>query len=491
MKNFAILLITALLCGTAHAANNDLPDIGLSASARISSTQEYQIGRAIVRDLMAQGVILEDPELTAYIQSIGSRISIHAHDGNQRFTFFIVDEPSINAFALPGGFIGVHRGLIDATINENELAGVLAHEIAHVSQKHIARMIEASGQANLLTTAAMVAALLIGGLGGGDANMVSAAIAVAQGTAAQQRINFTRDHEYEADRIGIEFLADAGFDPRGMPEFFKIMAQRNGMTGAQIPEFFRTHPLNSNRIAESQSRAQLMPAVDAPSSHSYKLAKARLMVLSEDSISEALSRTRALMDRHPSEVSDDLQYAYSLALVRAGRAEQAIELLEPLIERREVQIAHHILLSQAYLEDGKKDKGLAQFAQAQQLFPRNVPLTMSHSSALLDHGDPDKARKLMLDLVNNVKYTAEQIRILAMAASSAGYNGDAHYYMSEFHVLNGQLDLAEHELKTALRSPDIRDYQFARIETRLQQVQDALQSSRRKNRQRTRSKFTR
>ncbi len=483
MKYLILLILTSVTL-QANASNSDLPDLGLSASAKISASQEYQIGRAIVRDLQLRGNIVQDPELTAYIQAIGNRIAVHAHDGEQRFTFFIVDDPQVNAFALPGGFIGVHTGLIATTTNENELAGVLAHEIAHVSQKHIARMIESQGQTSLLTTAATLATLLIGGLGGADGQAISAAVQVAQGAAIQQRINFTRENEYEADRVGIKFLYEAGFDPHGMPSFFQTLSKRSGLSGQQLPEFLRTHPVSSNRIAETRNRAELLPARQVPNSLSYGLAKARLNVLSEDSGTKALKNLEARIERHPSEERDDMQYAYGLALSRAGKASKALELIEPLFGRNQNTVAYHILYGETLFAAGQNEAALTRLKRSQILFPRNVPLTMSHANILIEAGDPDEARKLMLDLVNNVDYTTEQLRILAMAANAAGYNGDAHYYMSEFHVLNGQLTLAVDQLRLALKSPDIREYQFARIETRLEDIEEVIVKSRRGNRKR-------
>jgi len=484
LKHLILLILTSFSLQTWASSNSDLPDLGLSASAKISSTQEYQLGRAIVRDLQQRGAIVQDPELTAYIQSIGNQISVHAHDGEQRFTFFIIDDPQVNAFALPGGFIGVHTGLITTTSNENELAGVLAHEIAHVSQKHIARMIESQGQTSLLTTAATLAALLIGGLGGADGKTISAAVQVAQGAALQQRINFTRENEYEADRVGINFLYEAGFDPQGMPSFFQTLSRRSGVSGQQVPEFLRTHPVSTNRIAETRNRAELLPARQVPSSMSYELAKARLNVFAEDSATSALKNLEARIERHPTEERDDVQYAYGLALARAGKSSKAIELIEPLFGRNQNTVAYHILYGETLFADGQTEAALTRLKRSQILFPRNVPLTMSHANILIEAGNPDEARTLMLDLVNNVEYTTEQLRILAMAANAAGFNGDAHYYMSEFHVLNGQLNLAADQLKMALKSPDIRDYQYARIETRLEDIEEVIVKSRRGKRKR-------
>ncbi|HEX2139500.1 MAG TPA: M48 family metalloprotease, partial [Woeseiaceae bacterium] len=210
-----VLLLVAVAClalgpGAPRADEVNLPDIGSPADAVLSKSDEARIGRAIMRNIRASGQLVEDPLITEYINDIGHRLSSRVNKGDHQFTFFVVDDPNINAFALPGGYIGVHSGLLQATRNEDELAGVLAHEIAHVTQRHIARAVHANQRQSILSTAIMLGAILAGAAGaGGDA--MQGAIAVAQGTAVQQQINFTRSNEYEADRVGISALADAGF----------------------------------------------------------------------------------------------------------------------------------------------------------------------------------------------------------------------------------------------------------------------------------------
>ncbi|MGH8561338.1 MAG: M48 family metalloprotease, partial [Nevskiales bacterium] len=207
-RKLATILASALLAAAAgiHAAEVQLPDMGSPADAILSKSDEAQIGRAIMHQIRQSGQLVEDPQITEYVNEIGHRVAAHANDGDHKFTFFVVDDPSINAFALPGGFIGVHTGLIEATRSEDELAGVLAHEIAHVTQRHIARAVHANSRQSLLSMAIMLGAIAAAAAGaGGDATQ--AAIAVAQGTQAQAQINFTRSNEYEADRIGITALA--------------------------------------------------------------------------------------------------------------------------------------------------------------------------------------------------------------------------------------------------------------------------------------------
>ena len=246
----------------AQSSQVDLPDIGSSAEAALPKSDEYRIGLMIVRQLRDQGQILDDPEVNEYVQSVGARLAAQVGEDGQNFQFFVVKDPRINAFALPGGFIGVNLGLILATSNESQLASVLGHEMAHVVQRHIARSIEAQGRQSLASAAAMLAAILIGAAAGGGGNAMQAGIAVAQGTAIQQQINFTRQNEYEADRVGISFLAGAGFDPRAMADFFETVGRRSGLSENADPRVLPDSPgfLEPHRRGSRARRAVSPPA---------------------------------------------------------------------------------------------------------------------------------------------------------------------------------------------------------------------------------------
>lgn len=475
--------LCALLCALAcllplrasHAqTRNALPDIGYSAGTVLSASDEQKIGRMIMRQLRASGELVTDPEIAEYIQTLGQRLSLHAHEGNLSFTFFGIDNPQLNAFALPGGFVGVHTGLFLATETESELAAVLGHEVAHVSQRHLARSAEAGAQDGLLSTVAMVAAILVGAAAGADANALSAAVAVAQGSAAQRRINFTRANEYEADRVGIRFLADAGFDPQAMPAFFETMSKRSASAGSQIPEFFRTHPVTSNRIAESRARAVQIGARSVPSSTNYFLMRARAQVLSFDSAVAAVRRYENLITGHPAEAPAATQYGYAFALLRAGNADLALPIADRLLAEDDERVSFYILAAQTNMEAGNRERAMELYEKAYRLFPRNTPLTMAYADGLMEVEDPERAHEIMLDLVNNVRYDEDQIRILALAASGEGDDANAHYYMSEFHVLRGELFMAVDQLRLALASPRIHDYQIARAEARLEQIRKYL-----------------
>ncbi len=249
-----ILLLLMWLPLSAQATPGlSLPDLGGSTLGGLGSSHEIAIGRSIVNELRKQGVIVEDPELNEYIQELGDRLAVGGNEGNHRYTFFLVKDDSINAFALPGGFIGVHTGLVARTRTESELASVLAHEIAHVRQNHIARRFEANSGANLKTLGILLGAIAIAAAGGGSDD-VAGAMMLGQGMAIQEQINFTRAQETEADRVGLGILARADFNPRGMVSFFQTMQQYERLQNSRLPEFLMTHPLSTTRVVEAAQR---------------------------------------------------------------------------------------------------------------------------------------------------------------------------------------------------------------------------------------------
>ncbi len=466
------LATLALGSASIQADPNDLPDIGSPAQAMLTLQDEYQIGRMIVRGLRDQDQILEDPEVTEYVRALGLRLSSQAHDGSQRFNFFMVRDTSINAFALPGGFIGVNAGLLLETQQESELAGVLAHEVAHVTQRHIARSLAAQSRNSLVSTAAMLAAILLGAAaGGGDAAM--AGVAAAQSLAIQQQISFTRSNESEADRVGMGILARAGFDPNGMPSFFETMARRAGTSEINIPEMLRTHPVSTARIAETRERAAQLDVKPLPTSPSYAITKERLRVLSTPSGTDPRKYYSAVIGNEPDATPAQV-YGKALAMMMAGQAGEAALIFQRLRDADPTLLQYHTALGQAQLLAGDGPSSLQTLQHARELFPRNVAVTIRYAESLMQTGDAPKAHEILLDLFNTVPPTPEQARMTAMAANAAGDVADSYFYMSEYHILSGDLMLALNQLQMALAVPRITSVQRARFEARLDEIQEAL-----------------
>ena len=233
-----------------------LPDLGDESQSIISTGQERRLGEMVVRQIRASGAYLDDPEVNDYLNELGHRLVAAMPEGRQDFDFFGIGDPSINAFALPGGFIGVHMGLILLTQNESELAAVLAHEITHVTQHHMARSLAGQQRSLIYSLAAMAVAIAASRAGGSSTGQaVPAALAAAQALSLQSQINFTREHEYEADRIGFQRLDAAGFDVTAMATFMDRLQKSSRFADGAAPSYLRTHPVTYERIAGAQARA--------------------------------------------------------------------------------------------------------------------------------------------------------------------------------------------------------------------------------------------
>ncbi len=469
------LLVVALVANLApvtalHAA--ELPDMGSPAQAIITLEDEYRIGRMIVRGLRDGDQILDDPEITEYLEALGLKLSSQAQEGRQKFDFFVIRDNEINAFALPGGFIGVNAGLLLETRNEGELASVLAHEIAHVSQRHIARSIAEQSRSGLVSTAAMLAAILLGAAtGSGD--MAMAGVMAAQGLAIQNQISFTRENETEADRVGLGFLANSGFDPNTMPAFFETLGRRAGASEGLLPEMLRTHPVSTTRISETRSRAQQYSGPYNPDSLGYSLTRERMRVLSTPAGKTALDYYAATITNE-ADATPAQRYGRGLALMAAGRAEAAAPIFAALLEGDQTIIQYHTALGQALQQAGNDKAALATLNQARDLFPRNLPVTVRYAESLMQQGDSRQAHQVLLDLFNAVPPTPEQARLIARAANAAGDVADSYYYMAEYHLMGGDLPLAINQLKMALDVPELTQVQRAKFQARMEEVQAAL-----------------
>ncbi len=472
MLRLTAFLTSLLACVPALAQGTNLPDFGSPVDAVINKSQEEQLGRSVVAQLRSAGAINEDPQLTEYIQALGSRLVGQANDGTQSFQFFVVDDNAINAFALPGGFIGVNAGLILTSESESELAGVLAHEIAHVTQRHIARSIYDSQRTSMLSMATMLAAILLGAATDSSGQAVTGLITAGQAASMQQQINFTRSNEREADRVGIETLAAAGFDTRGMASFFEKLARRYGMAREQIPAILQTHPVTTERIAEARERTRLLPAVSPDDAIGYGLAKTRLTMQQALTPEAARATFANRIGEDGGETAD--RYGLALSFARAGLVDEAERMFGELVAEHPGVIAFWIGRGEALIQSGLTDSALAVYVEAVDLFPRNVPLIISYAEALITAGKPDLAHDILLDLLNNVPPTPEQIRLIARAANAEGDIGNAHYYMGEYYLSIGNGPLAIGQLQMALESPGVNTVDRSRYEARLKQVADAM-----------------
>ncbi len=461
----------SLTAGAQIGQDQNLPDMGSLADSVLTSAEEREIALSLIEQIRRAGKLVTDPEINEYVSDVGKRLAYRAQNGDHRFHFFVVQDSSINAFALPGGYIGVHTGLIEATANESELAGVLAHEIAHVTQQHISRQIQAMRGTGMMSMAMLVGALLVGGLLGGGSDLIQGALMASQGMGMQQRINFTRAHEHEADRIGIGTLSAAGFDPRGLPSFFETMSRKESLAAAAIPEILRTHPVSVNRIAEARGRITPQMMREVESGLNYYLARAQARLLGSENPELALRHFRSQpLTETPGDVGKF--YGEGLALLASGQPAKAQNVLRTLLKEHPDSIPLRIAEARAAAAAGNVAEARRSFEDALRLFPGNSSITHRYAEMLIAEGQAPGARELLLEQLINDKLNLETTRLLAQASGESGQVADAHYFMAEYELMRRNLNGAHTQLQLALKASGQSDeVRRSRIQARLDQVE--------------------
>ncbi len=472
LKNPARPLLMAgalLLAGNGALADNiNLPDLGDQSAAVITPLQERKLGEDIMRQARRRLTFLDDAELNYYIQALGQRLVASSDSPQQDFRFYLVKDSSINAFAVPGGFISAHTGLLLATQSEAEFASVMAHEIAHITQRHIPRMIADAQRTTLPAMAALLAAVLLGA-GGGDA-----AIALTTAVVAQRGLNFSRAFEEEADRLGMTTLARANFDPRAMPAFFEQLQNVNRHNESSLPEFLRTHPVTTNRIADSRNRAERFPYRQVPDSPEFHHARARIRALTTDDPVESVRTFRGNLAQGKYRDADAERYGYALALARTRQYDAARAEIQKLIERRPDLPAYRLAEAEIETAAGRYDAALVLYAAARRKFPGHTPLLRTHAEVLLKAGRAREARDILRLALKRQPDDPALYRLLAQAAGESGARVEAHQAQAEAQYLSGNPDAAIEQLQIAVRLARDNFYLQSSIEARIGAIREEI-----------------
>ena len=446
---------------------SQLPDLGDAAQASLSPAQERRLGETIVQQLRAQGGWMNDPEVNDYLNELGHRLIAASKDVRQDFEFFAVPDPQINAFALPGGFVGVHTGLILLTQSESELASVLAHEITHVTQHHMARMLDAQKDSMLATLAGLALAILAsrgGAAGGGD--VAQAAIMGSQALAIQGQLNFTRENEYEADRIGIQRLDAAGFDPNAMATFMERMQKAIRFSEGNAPNYLRTHPITYERIAEAQARAQGWKFRQVTDSLDFHMVRALLrsyvgdardaVAYFDDAIAEGKYNNRVAV-----------QYGLVASLLRERnfkRASTELAKLEamhvehPMIEA----MAGHVLM-----ESGNLPAAIKRFESALVRYPAKMQLVYDYPDALIQAGRNADAVAFTERELAHFPHDGPLHQLAARAYANLHKDMQQHRHQGEFYAWQGNLKGAIDQFELAAKAKDGDFYQSSVVDARL------------------------
>lgn len=469
------LLILVLLPGLLLAAGtHDLPDFGDSAGSVISPEYERRLGQMFLKQVRHFAHIITDPEVESYIQSLGYQLASHSDNTEQPFKFFVIDNPGINAFAGPGGMIGMNSGVILNSGSESELAGVMAHEIAHVTQRHLARTFEEASKFSLPTAAAMIGAII---LATQNPEAGTAALAGISGLNAQNQINFTRANEEEADRIGIQTLVRAGYDPRGMPTFFERLQQLSRYSQSNAPEYFRTHPLTTSRIADTRARAESYPEAEIENTHSYELIRYKLLVNSLKTPKDAAIFLRDKLDKNEGTAKKKLPIRYGLAYAYIGDSNfaRAKQQVKHLLKDNPDDIAYLLLAAKLETEQSNYDAAFTIYKKAYGLYPDYRPVVMAYSRALLDVSKAKEAREILKNYERHYAHDLNSYTLLGQAEAMLGNEIETAILQTEFYYLAGETKLAVDKLKFIKQRYKMDYYQEQRVTARLSELEYELE----------------
>lgn len=506
------IILAALCTGLAGAQERGvrLPDIGSSAASAVSPEEMKSYGSSMLREMRAYNMIFDDPLVSDYMHSLGYRLVSYSDGSNLTFTFFVVRSNDINAFAAPGGYIGTNIGLITAMGSEDELAAVIAHEIAHVTQQHLLRAFEDSKKSTLPIALAMLGALVATRGRSDDAGQ--AAIMGGVSLMQQRAINFTRYDEIEADRVGIQSLARAGYDPLAMADTFATMQRVMRVNGVDIPEFLRTHPVDVNRIADAKARAiQLernypraaastdsaisnapesgepkplllsIPKTTAGSPRAvaqgkvgganyFELMRERARALNADSANASLRYYADDIKRDPAANTPANRYGYALSLVRTRQPQLAIAEYDKLLAEFPGNSVFELGMAEAEDQTGRKEFALKRYERINADYPGNRAIVLAYSEALLAGGENKlalRAQDLLRPLLARYSDDPDLQRSFARANELGGDKVRAAEAYAEAAFLNGRAEDALNQLKTLAKKDDLTYYQRARVDARI------------------------
>jgi beta-barrel assembly-enhancing protease len=462
------LSLAILLHAMPLGAQVNLPVLGDSLSGIISTQQEYEFGREFLRSVRSQTQALNDPLIAEYIATLTYKLAAVSELTDHRLDFILIDNEVLNAFAAPGGIVGVNAGLFLYAENEGEFASVLAHELAHISQRHYARNIEQTRNNRIPNMAGLLASLVIAATVGGDAGQ--AAIMSAQTASLENQLRFSRSNEEEADRIGIRTLYNAGFDPNDMAAMFEGMLQSRNFS-QRLPEFLSTHPLDENRIADSKNRANSYSNVETIENIEFQLMRQRVLIHYADNPEiEIESRQRALNQLNGA-AADAARYGMALAQLKSGQNVQASETLTELLRAEPSRITYLLLEAEIASAAQNFPRAIEILEKSLRTNPDNHPLTMAYATALTKAGRFDEAAVVLEKHAINYPNDMQLWYDLAEVQGQIGNISKLHQARAEYFITVGDFARARDQLEFALRLEEDR-LVTARIRQRMDYIRE-------------------
>lgn len=461
-KFLALVTLTSLFC-LPQSSQAELPELGDPTQQEFTPYKEHLMGQSFYRTIKNNVPFVNDLEVNDYINNLGLKLVSHSDNPNKKFHFFVIKVGSINAFAGPDAYIGFHTGLFLAAKNESELAGVMAHEISHVTQRHLARALTDSS----VSPAAMFATILAGILVASQNPQAGAAIIYGgQAALMQSQINFTRVNEYEADRIGIKLLRESGINPRGMSGFFETLLRQSESNNviAQM-EYLRTHPLNTTRVAEARGRISPEDLNLPEDNINFQLARARILVDTSNATAKLIQQLELLPTAKQDIIS---KYTLGLAYLADKKFSKAILTLKKLSKTSThpwIQLA----LSDAYQENQAPKESLAILSSLNTLYPNYLPVSIRYAQALIQ-SKQSKQAILILNLQLRTQKEPVVYNKLARAYFTRGQVSLALEATSYEYELEGYLRLANQQVNNALQQPDLNSVTIQRLESRKKEL---------------------
>lgn len=474
---YPIVLLTAMAAVAVPVALADgLPELGDYSATVMSPLDEQRIADEIMRDVYASSQVLEDPEINDYIDDLGHRLAANSPDKYQRFNFFVVKDNSINAFAMPGGVIGVHTGLLIAANNESEVAGVLGHEIGHVVQHHLARMLAKQKNDSVISMATMALALLAAR---SNPQLTGGALTAATANSIQKQIDYTREHEREADRVGLQIMESAGFDARAMPSFFETLQKGTRFSEGSAPAFLRTHPLTSERIADVRNRVEQGGSYKvAQESPSFQFVKAKL--LSGIGTADSAINTFRYNLQEKSYASEPAQhYGIALAMLRKNDLAGAKQELDWLRKNTPANAMIETLATNIIVAGRDTRLIEQQYQDALAKYPDHRALIYGYAEHLLATRQLERLLPMLTDKQVQFPDDPYFYELQSRAYTIQGKNLLRHQAQGEAYVRRYNLRGAVEQMDLASKASDGDFYQHSIVEARLGQLRLQLDDKKR------------
>ena len=477
LKKILVLLIAAFT-PSLLSAQPALPSLGDRISGTVSIEQEYALGQQFLTSIRRSAPTIPDPMLNAYLESVTYKLASHSQLQDHRLSFVIIDSQALNAFAAPGGIIGVNTGLFLNAHTEAEFASVMAHEIAHVSQRHFARGVDEAKNSRIPGMAALLASVII--MATSDASHGTAAIAAVQGHALENQLRFSRSNETEADRVGQDTMFSAGFDPDGMSTLFERLLAINRF-GRRPPEFLLSHPLTEARVSGSRGRASRYPSKQYSDNLEYQIVRARVLGHYATNKADLVLEYEHLLENSTIEVTREANsYALAIAYYENQQFAQASATLAPLLEKDPNRISYAVTQAEILTEQNEPRQAINFLQQHLAINPGNHALTIAYADALIEARSYTAAAEVMeqhsLSRPNDFQLWFK----LAETQGQAGNISKVHQARAEYYRLMGDYQNARRQFRSALQIESdngISPAEEARLRQKIEEIEKLQQNA--------------